>query len=171
MAVSVDAIALRLRRLGRMSYRTPRIRQALERAATEAAVVARRRAPRRDGYLRASIFGEVDGPDVVVGSTERYADLHERGGVVRPRRGRWLTIPLLGQRGGARQDRTPMFFFRAKSGKAFLAERIGKRIRVRWRLREQTTAPARRFLAAGGDAAMDRMRTLLVVEYVDAMED
>lgn len=64
-----------------------------------------------------------------------------------------------------------MFFFRAKSGKAFLAERIGKRIRVRWRLREQTTAPARRFLAAGGDAAMDRMRTLLVVEYVDAMED
>lgn len=170
MTATVDAVALRLRRLGKLSPASPRIRAALERAADEARAKSKATAPKRDGYLRASIFGRVEGPDVLIGSTERYADVHERGGTIRPVRARYLTIPLLGQRGWARHDPTPMFVFRARSGKLYLAERIGRRIRPRWWLRDQTVAPARRFLEAGSKVAIRRMRTLIPLAYTAEME-
>lgn len=167
---TVDAVSLRLRRIGKMSPSSPRIRAALERAASEAKARAVSVAPRRDGYLRESIFGRVEGPDVIIGSTEKYADVHERGGVIVPKRAQFLTIPLLGQRGWARHDPTPMFFFRAKSGRLYLAERIGRRVRPRWWLRERTVVPARRFLEAGSKVAIRRMRTLIPMAYIAEME-
>lgn len=158
----VREVAIRIRRVGRQSYRSPRIRRALEAAASAALDTARARVPVRDGYLRASLYSEVDGPDVVIGSTELYAEVHEEGGVIRPVRARWLTIPLLGQRGWARHDPTPMWVHRARSGRLYLVERISStRIRPRWWLRDMTVVPPRRFLRAGMDVVLRRLRSAI----------
>lgn len=96
----------------------------------------------RSGRLRNSVVTAQE----TVGSTERlylkagggqadvrYAALQEYGGVVRPVNAKFLAIPLspARTRAGVSRYKSPrdvagLFFFRAKSGKAYLGMRTGK---------------------------------------------
>lgn len=147
-----------------MSVHSPRIKRALEAAADAGLDQARARVPVRDGYLRQSLYVVLDRAELTLGSTELYAEAHEYGRTIRPVRARFLTIPLLGQRGWARHDPTPMWVHRARSGRLYLVERLSRtRIRPRWWLRDMTVVPARRFLRSGLDVMLRRMRTLVPV--------
>jgi hypothetical protein len=62
----------------------------------------RRKLRTRSGHLRASVGGRVTGERLgtlrallrVGGGRAGYARLHEKGGTIRPKRGRYLTVPL-----------------------------------------------------------------------------
>ena len=75
------------------------------------------------------------------GSGLERALILEEGGVIRPK-GRYLAIPMPGQKGWPR-ERSDLFFYRAKSGKPALATVERGRLTVAYLLRRQVRIPPR----------------------------
>jgi len=131
----------------------------------------------RTGRLRSSfnsLVGRI-GNDVVgvVGSGVRsgarvsYADIHETGGVIRPKRAKWLTIPLRDAltksgsqlRGGAlrARDFKNTFFMRTKNGNLLLMQRKTKKKNIAlFVLKKSVTIPARHYMTKGVALMKDR---------------
>jgi hypothetical protein len=80
----------------------------------------------------------------------KYADIQERGGVIRPKNRKYLTVPLAatktaggaikgqyaGGAGAYRDTGAPTFVFKSKKGGLFIAERTGKKgkLALLWKL-------------------------------------
>ncbi len=127
----------------------------------------------RTGHLRRSIAGTVrdtpEGPEAVIsaggrvngGASVRYAGTHEYGATIRPKRSRYLRIPLPPARtaagvdrfgGPLRQSGAGLFtVIKAKSGRLFLKHRPSGAL---WyMLVESATIRARPFLRPAADRA------------------
>lgn len=146
-----------------------RTRIMLGRVSKRAQLQARRLAPRGRGDLMRSIRGRVDGHEAAhLASTSPYAAIAEYGGTIRPKKGRYLAIPLRGQRHGPRSE--PGLFVRmAKSGHPLLARRIGRSIEPRFALRRFVERKPGRFMRpafeamrkAAREQAADEMRQMV----------
>lgn len=82
-----------------------------------------------------------------------YADIQERGGVIRPVTRKYLTIPMdaiktatgnikgkySGGAGRYRDSGADSFVYKSKSGALFIAERTGKSLVLLWRLAKSVT--------------------------------
>jgi phage virion morphogenesis protein len=115
--------------------------------------------PLRDtGVLRNSITGEATATGAVVFSNLPYARLHEYGGTVRPKRSKYLAIPLTRdakRTGSPRRFRVKLSFrpFKRKgTGGVLFVRRAGTTI-DHYLLVKSVTIPARPFLSPS-DAAL-----------------
>mgnify|MGYP001119816132 CR=1 FL=1 len=104
----------------------------------------------QSGHLRGSLTYEVgwDGLSVEMGSPEPYAGVQHRGGTIRPRRRRALTVPISPRSYGRRaRDFRGLFKVPARSGDpdtlGVLAVREGRRLVPLFVLRRQVRLPAR----------------------------
>lgn len=126
---------------------------------------------RRSGHLAQSIESSVyqDGEGVItarIGSGVRsgfrmpYTEIHETGGVITPRRVKYLTIPLaaaLSPSGVPRKrsaaDWPNTFVRRTKSGALIIFQRTGKKTSVPlYVLKRSVNVPARRYMSRTLDA-------------------
>lgn len=115
------------------------------------------------GLLRASATGvgkaanhieQIGRLELTFGTNDERARLHQEGGVIRPKRARYLTIPLTKEalRSGGARRMTGLFFFapRGQSGPKFLAARTGKGKRAKlvlhWLLLDESKIDARPFV-------------------------
>jgi phage gpG-like protein len=99
--------------------------------------------PLRDtGRLMASITGTADATSVTVGTARPGAALHQDGGVVRPRKGKFLAIPLTKEAARAGSPRK----MRPSRGKPVFAKKVGGRWVGHFLLVKQAKVPARPFL-------------------------
>lgn len=119
----------------------------------------------RSGRLRASVQSNVKDLDgewllfLRAGGGERdvrYANIHEKGGVIRPVHGKYLAIPLPIARTAAGVSRyksprdvpVPLTFAQSRKGQPLLVESSGKNAGRPWYvLRRQVVMPARPYLA------------------------
>lgn len=107
-----------------------------------------------------------------VGTALPYAEIHNRGGIIRPRRGKYLAIPLRppiprGQRGlMPRNDPTPMRAWRSRSGKLFLWSLKGSDPRPRYLLVSSVKIPATRYIDIATQHAQRPMHDAFA-DYVD----
>lgn len=141
-----------------------------EAAAKRAATV---RLAVRSGLLRNSIRAEVrqveGGGELALSASPIYARIQEEGGTIRPKRGRYLAIPL---RGAAPGDRAGAFVFTSASGRKFLARRTEEGALILLAvLKESVTLKGRRYLAAGIEAALARLSDALDAQFEVALGD
>lgn len=139
---------------------------------------------RRTGHLSRSIGsivvqeqGElvgIVGSGVRTGSRVRYADIHERGGVIRPKRAKYLTIPIGKSKtkagvgrfsardimgGFTEYDKTAVF--RSKKGNLIYwgvkKLKKGNRLEPLFVLVKSVTIPARRYMSMTAKANTDKV--------------
>jgi len=140
----------------------------------------------RSGMLRRSIIGKVDGDSRIIlsagdGQRVRYAAIHEYGGTIRPKRGKYLAIPVgpaLTSSGVARyaspRDVPGLTFAQSRKGQPMLVQAQkagrGKTGRaagtVMFLLRRQVTIRARPFMGPAmkktAEALAERLPKVLV---------
>lgn len=81
------------------------------------------------------------------GRSVKYARIHEKGGKIRAKRAKMLTIPLPGVKGMAR-NYPNAFIITSKKGNVLLVERKGKTgIRPLFKLQKEVDIPARNWLS------------------------
>lgn len=100
------------------------------------------------GHLRDSYTSQVTADGLAVGSNDKRARLHQFGGVVRPKRALYLSIPLTpaaGEYSSPRQFPEPLHVIETEKG-AFLATADGT---PQYSLRRSVTMPARPVLPEG----------------------
>jgi len=95
-----------------------------------------------------------------------YARILERGGVIRPRRGRALSIPISeeAKRYASPREMSNLFMLKRPGRPPLLAEaagRGGQRLIVHWVLVRSVTIRARRWLSRGVEGARPKMRGAL----------
>lgn len=117
----------------------------------------------RTGNLRRSITTvrrkDASGPVAMVGTGVEYAPIHEYGGVIKPKNGKYLAIPIgktqtqsLVTKGKFLSPRNivGLKFIKTKSGKAFLVRKTGKGKKATteflYALKESVRIPARPWL-------------------------
>jgi len=88
-----------------------------------------------------------------------YAAILERGGTIRPRRGRALAIPVSpeAERYASPRDQPDLFLLRRPGKRPLLCEQVGRRLVVHWVLVSQVTIEARHWLRRGVAEAADEM--------------
>jgi len=99
-----------------------------------------------------------------------YASAHEEGYDITPKTKQWLTIPLGGYKGTARnipEDKS--FFLRTASGELLLCEKTGKTGRA-WKARfllvKHVRIPARRWFSKSLREQMPELREMMTPEYI-----
>lgn len=108
-------------------------------------------APRKSGQLRrsiqmkpSSVFSLKD--RISVGSNLKYARMQDFGGVITPKSGRFLTIPLGGTRGSPR-NHPGGFFITSKAGNLLYVIKTGKTgIKPLFVLKNSVTIPGKAYL-------------------------
>jgi len=103
--------------------------------------------PLRDnGFLLASIQARATQNDLTVSSNLAYAGLHQFGGTIRPKKGKFLTIPATkeAKRYPARRFRTPLHAVVNRRGTAGVL--LDDNDVVQYYLVKKVTVPARPFL-------------------------
>jgi len=117
------------------------------------AAVARGGQPLRDtGRLASSLVYQVTGSDVVVGSPLVYSRIQNRGGVIRPTRGRYLAVPLPTLTVSERRTKGPRdfpntFIWRGRSGRPIVFQKLSRgSIRPLFVLVESVKITARPYL-------------------------
>lgn len=135
------------------------------------AAVARGGQPLRDtGRLASSLVYQVTGSDVVVGSPLVYSRIQNRGGVIRPTRGRYLAVPLPTLTVSERRTKGPRdfpntFVRRGRSGRLIVFQKLSRgSIRPLFVLVESVKITARPYLTwtrADLEAIARRWRALL----------
>jgi hypothetical protein len=125
---------------------------ALKRMGQEARNIAMDNAPLKSGDLRRSILMSPQMPKtrVTVGSNKVYARIQDLGGVIRPIKGQYLTIPLGGTKGSIR-GHTGGFFRRSKKGNLIYFVKAGKGIKPLFVLKKQVTLKAQPYLSKAFD--------------------
>lgn len=114
------------------------------------------------------------GNRVRTGERVPYADIHEKGGTVKPRHGKYLTVPLppaLTARGVLRKparswDNT--FVFKSKAGNLIIGQKRGKRGKVisLFVLKKRVDIPARGYMTKGAK----RLTPLAIDILVESIE-
>jgi len=93
--------------------------------------------------MQSRVFGEgqslvgIAGSGILTGKRMKYADIHETGGVIRPKHGKYLTIPI-------------------RSGKASHSSKI-----VSFRKVKQVVIPARKYMSKSLQEVSDRLIDVL----------
>jgi phage gpG-like protein len=113
----------------------------------------------RTGYLLNSVDSSVKvydrGDDVIgeIGSSAIYAAIHEFGGIIKPKRAKYLAIPLNAVKSSAGIARyKPMdfrgksFIFKSKKGSLLMAMKQEKSLELLFALKEEVKIPARPFI-------------------------
>jgi len=130
----------------------------------------------RTGRLRASIGSRInisrEGISGVIGSGVRqgnrvvYANIHEIGGIITPKKVQWLTIPLAGAltpagdlRGGATSARDFANTFIARN---IIFQRQGKNIIPLFVLKKQVKIPARKYLSRTLEQTQRRIMQIML---------
>lgn len=105
------------------------------------------------GVLRASITYRAEPDAVVVGSNSPYAGLHQSGGTVRPRSGKYLAIPLTreAKRAGSPRRMSGLQFRPSKGGRAGVLVGVGGV--AQYALVKSVTVPARPFVGVSAELA------------------
>lgn len=99
----------------------------------------------QEGHLRRSINKRpVEGLSVTVGTNLVYARIHDQGGVIKPVKAKYLTIPL-GNMKRAKKG-AGLFFIKSKKGNKLLVRKKGKGIEPMFLLKDQVTIPKRPYL-------------------------
>lgn len=121
----------------------------------------------RTGRLRSSIIGDSDGLTGFVRAGDAavtYARIQDEGGTVKPRNGKYLTIPVGQALTGSGVERQParaykdLFPIRSKKGNLLLARRNGKALDVLYILVQRVKVPPTRFLTDAAEQAADSLR-------------
>lgn len=178
MNETLDRYGVRLRELARdgvarlISRALADVGLTGEAAAKRAATV---RLAVRSGLLRNSIRAEVrqveGGGELALSASPIYARIQEEGGTIRPKRGRYLAIPLRGAVPGDRAG-AGAFVFTSASGRKFLARRTEEGALILLAvLKESVTLKGRRYLAAGIEAALARLPDALDAQFEVALGD
>lgn len=99
------------------------------------------------GLLAASIVGKSDGNSITLGTNNASRNVHQFGATIRPKKGKYLSIPVTreaSRSGGARQFGRPLRFeFITGLGAALVEVQTGI---VQFRLLRKVTIPARPFM-------------------------
>lgn len=114
----------------------------------------------RSGGLAASVVNandphhieEVTADAVTMGSRHPLIHVHQDGMTIKPKRGKYLALPLTDQAemvGNARDYPEELFCFRSKRGNLLLAEKKSKPLKVHYLLKESVTIPARVMIGIG----------------------
>jgi len=123
----------------------------LKQVATTGRYIGRYKGGVRTGALRRSIKQKLsriaDGYKLEIGTVgSKYARILERGGTIRPRRKQYLTIPLPGVKGWARNYKNA-FFIESRKGNLLLAQKKGKKgLKPLFVLKKSVKIPAFRWL-------------------------
>jgi len=117
------------------------------------------------GKLRRSIKHKVKGTKeksyLEIGSWGViYARILERGGTIRPKRVQWLTIPLPGVKGRARNFRNT-FFLKSKKGNLLLMQREINKIKPLFVLKKRVDIPAFQWLETSIDERRLALRKMM----------
>jgi hypothetical protein len=102
---------------------------------------------------------KTEGGNVEVGvySSLPYARIHERGGVIRPKNGKFLTIPISpqAQRTTARRFPEPLFYLHRPPAHPVLAEQLGgDRVQAHYILRTSVRIAAKGYLTKAADKSL-----------------
>lgn len=143
----------------------------------------------RTGKLRQSIGSRVvfneQGIAGIVGSGVRtgkrmiYANIHETGGTIRPKRKKWLTVPLANaltpsgapKRPSAR-DWNNTFILRTKSGQLLIVRKDGKkRITPLYVLKKSVSIAKRRYMSRTLDQLENRILIVLGAHIKKGLEN
>lgn len=102
-----------------------------------------------------------------IGTAHPLANVHGEGATIRPRKAKWLTIPLTreaAKAGSARNFARELFFMMKKGNNtAYLAERTPKqkKLKIHYLLKKMVVIPAREFIGIG-DRLMKKLEDLYV---------
>ena len=112
-----------------------------------------------------------------------YANIHETGGIIRPKNARYLTIPLPSAqtpagvgRFTAREVRDGMtgydgsFFRRSRAGNLILFGTQGNRVIPLFILKQSVTIPARRYMSVTVEQTQDKVVDNIVDKIKEAKE-
>ncbi len=124
------------------------MKEALKPVALAAELRARANATKvlkqRSGDLRDSIHSSIkstsDGAEILLRADVPYARIHEEGGIIRPKRGRYLKIPV----NGTSYSGADLHFQSSKRGGGVLISSDGQ---IRYILKEQVKITKRPFMA------------------------
>lgn len=117
-----------------------------------------------------------DADSVSIGTNLVYARLHQHGGVVRPRRAKFLTIPLTREAGRSKslkrwldKNKGQAFIRKSRKGNliAFKSAKHGRPY-PHWLLVESVRVPARPFLGWPRDGSGDRMVEKIVAQVIES---
>lgn len=125
----------------------------------------------RTGHLRRNIGFKLSGfrnyQNLAIGTgvggrkSVKYASILERGGIIRPKRASWLTIPLPGIKGMAR-NYPDSFFIKSKKGNLLLVQKAGRSgIKPLFVLRKQVRIPAFKWLSTSIKERMAELRRMM----------
>lgn len=134
---------------------------------------------KRSGSLARSLDGRVVGDSLrdlgffmqIGGATAPYARIHEEGGTIRPKKGRFLTIPLraamvrTGIARGTARSFANTFVARSRRGALLIFQKTGKSIKPLFALVKSVTIPPRlKFVAT-----WTKQRTFQIRKLNDAL--
>lgn len=99
-----------------------------------------------------------------------YADIHETGGIVKPRNSKYLAIPLPAALTAAGvlkkrpRDYSDTFVRKSKGGNLMIFQKVGQRgkIRALFVLKKSVTIPARKYMTITAEAMRDK-----VIDIID----
>lgn len=133
----------------------------------------------RGDRLRASIQGVSKGFTIRLRAGERevpYARIQEFGGTIRPRRSRYLAVPLPNAKtpGGDKRFASPrdvpnLFVITGKSGNPVMMQRVGKQARPMFVLLKQVTIPATFYLTRAMKVVQKDVKKRLPAEVKTAI--
>lgn len=134
---------------GKEALLTRAVGISLKRMGQEARSMAIGMAPRKTGDLVRSILMTPAFPlkYVSIGSNKVYARIQDLGGVVTPKAGKYLTIPLPGVRGRIRTH-AGGFFIRSKAGNLLYVKKQGSGIKPLFVLKEKVNIKGTKYLTA-----------------------
>ena len=121
-----------------------------------------------EGLLRGATTAAITRNGVELHNNRKQARLHQVGGTVRPKSGKYLAIPLTpeAKRAGSPRAFTGLHFQQRKgSNTALLADAQGKPIFL---LKTSVTVPARPFLGFSG-AVLDKTERILVDDFTKTL--
>ncbi len=100
----------------------------------------------KTGLLKRSITPKIIGDALHVGTSDKRARLLFKGGVVKPKNAKMLTIPFPGVKGKARSYKNTYIESSKSANFAIIFQRIGKTSRPLFTLKSSVTIPPRPFI-------------------------
>lgn len=134
----------------------------------------------RSGHLRRSVTGRtfrgkliqaIIGSGIFGRRAVKYARIHEKGGKIRAKRAKMLTIPLPGVKGRA-ANYPDAFIIKSKKGNILIVERRGKKgLRPLFALKKEVSMPARYWLSRSIDEMKPELfRSMKPAEILKTMK-
>jgi len=84
-----------------------------------------------------------------------YARIHELGGIIKPKKSKYLTIPFPGVKGKVRQYKNTFV------AKGVIFQKLGKKLKALFVLKKQVTIPARPYLEPALRMNLKKIRAIL----------